>query len=108
MKPKLVIPIVISMTLGFGNFSANAFTPGSPVAEVVPQLGAMRTIRIDSKTRYVNVTANETVKFEAHGNAFAINFGDGLSAFALNQLAPAGVLDHKVTVYVAPNPLYLP
>jgi len=24
------------------------------------------------------------------------------------DLAPAGVLDHKVTVYVAPNPLYLP
>jgi hypothetical protein len=25
----------------------------------------------------------------------------------LNQLAPAGALDHKVRVYVAPDPLYL-
>jgi hypothetical protein len=108
MKPKLVVPLFIAMTLGLANLSASAFTPSSPMGEVVPQLGAMRTIRIDAKTKYVNVTANETVKFEANGNAFAINFAGGLSAFDLNQLAPAGVLDHKVTVYVAPNPLYLP
>jgi hypothetical protein len=108
MKPKLLIPIVIAMTLGFVDFSASAFALSSPAGEVVPQLGAMRTVRIDAKTKYVNVTANETVKFEANGNAFAINFAGGLSAFDLNQLAPAGVLDHKVTVYVAPNPLYLP
>jgi hypothetical protein len=108
MKPKLVLPIVIAMTLGFVNFSASALAPSSPVAEVVPQLGAMRTVRIETKTRYVNVTANETVKFEANGNAFAINFAGGFSAFDVNQLAPAGVLDHKVTVYGAPNPLYLP
>jgi formylmethanofuran dehydrogenase subunit B len=108
MKPKLVVPIVIAMALGFVNLSASAFTRSSPMGEVVPQLGAMRTIRIDAKTKYVNVTANETVKFEASGSAFAVNFAAGLSAFDLNELAPAGVLDHKVTVYVAPNPLYLP
>ena len=108
MKPKLVIPIVIAMSLGFANFTASAFTPSSPAGELVPQLGAMRTVRIDAKTKYVNVTANETVKFEANGNTFAVNFAGGLSAFDLNQLVPAGVLDHKVTVYVAPNPLYLP
>ena len=108
MKPKLVVPIVIAMALGFVNLSASAFTHSSPMGEVVPQLGAMRTIRIDAKTKHVNVTANETVKFEANGNAFAVNFAGGLSEFDLNQLVPAGVLDHKVTVYVAPNPLYLP
>jgi hypothetical protein len=107
MKPKLVVPIVIAMTLGFVNLSASAFTRSSLMGEIVPQLGAMRTIRIDAKTKYVNVTANETVKFEANGNAFAINFASELSAFDLNQLAPAGALDHKVTVYVAPDPLYL-
>lgn len=107
MKPKLVAATVIAMTLGFVNLSASAFTPGSPMGEVVPLSAAMRTIRIDAKTRYVNVTANETVRFEANGNAFAINFAGGLSAFDLNQLAPAGVLDHKVTAYVAPDPLYI-
>ena len=115
MKLKLVAPIVIAMTLGLVNLSASAFTPSSPMGEVVPQLGAMRTVRIDAKTKYVNVTANETVKFEANGNAFAINFsGSSATTFAfvpsvfdLAQLAPAGVLDHKVTVYVAPDPLYI-
>jgi hypothetical protein len=115
MKPKLVVLTVTAMTLGFLNLSASAFTPGSPMGEVVALSGAMRTIPIDAKTKYVNVTAHETVKFVANGNAFAINFsGSSATTFAfvpsvfdLNQLAPAGVLDHKVTVYVAPDPLYI-
>ena len=85
------------------------------MGEVVPLSAAMRTIPIDAKTKYVNVTAHETVKFVANGNAFAINFsGSSATTFAfvpsvfdLAQLAPAGVLDHKVTVYVAPDPLYI-
>jgi hypothetical protein len=82
--------------------------------ELVPLSGATRTIPIDAKTRYVNVTAHETVKFVVNGNAFAVNFsGSSATTFAfvpsvfdLAQLAPAGVLDHKVTVYVAPDPLH--
>ena len=115
MRVKLVVLTVIATTLGFLNLSASAFTPGSPMGEVVPLSAAMRTIPIDAKTKYVNVTAHETVKFVANGNAFAINFsGSSATTFAfvpsvfdLAQLAPAGVLDHKVTVYVAPDPLYI-
>ena len=115
MKPKSVVMTVIAMTLGLLTLSASAFTPDSPMGEVVPLSGAIRTIPIDAKTKYVNVTAHETVKFVANGNAFAINFsGSSATTFAfvpsvfdLNQLAPAGVLDHKVTVYVAPDPLYI-
>ena len=115
MKAKLVVLAVIAMTLAFLNLSASAFTPGTPMGEVVPLSGAMRTIPIDAKTKYVNVTAHETVRFVANGNAFAINFsGSSATTFAfvpsvfdLAQLAPTGVLDHKVTVYVAPDPLYI-
>jgi hypothetical protein len=115
MKPKLVVLTVIAMTLGFVNLSASAFTPSSPMSEVVPLSGAVRTIPINAKTKYVNVTAHETVKFVANGNAFAINFSGNSattfafapSAFDLAQLAPTGVLNHKVTVYVAPDPLYI-
>src|SRR6266403_5718982 len=39
MKPKLVVPIVIAMALGFVNLSASAFTRSSPMGQVVPQLG---------------------------------------------------------------------
>jgi len=115
MKPKLVILTVIAMTSGFLTLSASALTPGSPMGAVVPLSGAMRTIPIDAKTKYVNVTAHETVKFVANGTAFAINFrGSSATTFAfvpsvfdLNELAPAGVLNHKVKVYVAPDPLYI-
>ncbi len=115
MKQKLVILAVTAMTSAFLHLSASAFTPGSPMGEVVPLSGAMRTIPIDAKTKYVNVTAHETVKFVANGNAFAITFsGSSATTFAfvpsvfdLNQLAPAGVLNHRVTVYVAPDPLYI-
>ena len=116
MKPKVVVPIVIAMMLGFAHFSASAITPSSPIGEVVPLSGAVRTIPISAKTKYVNVTAHETVKFEANGSTFAIKFnGSSATTFAfvpsqfdLNQLAPAGVLDHKVTVFIAPDPLYIP
>ena len=115
MKQKLVILAVTAMTSAFLHLSASAFTPGSPMGEVIPPSGAMRTIPIDAKTKYVNVTAHETVKFVANGNAFAITFsGSSATTFAfvpsvfdLNQLAPAGVLNHRVTVYVAPDPLYI-
>ena len=115
MKPRFVVLTVIAMTLAFLNFSASAFTLGSPMGQVVPLSGATRTIPIDAKTKYINVTAHETVKFVANGNAFAIAFSGGAattfafvpSTFDLNQLAPAGVLDHKVTVYVGPDPLLI-
>src|SRR6202795_522890 len=99
MKRKLVVLTVIAMTLGFANLSASALTP-SFMGAVAPLSGAVRTIPIDAKTKYVNVTAHETVKFEANGKAFAISFsGSSATTFAfvpsvfdLNQLAPAGVL----------------
>ena len=116
MKPELVVLTVIAMTLGFVNVSASASTPSSSLGEVVPLAGATRTIPIDAKTRFVNVTAHDTVKFVANGNTFAVTFDDSPaaasafvpSAFELEQLAPAGILNHKVRVYIAPDPLYIP
>jgi hypothetical protein len=57
----------------------------------------------------VNVTGGEIVKFVADGKSFAWNFdaAEYLAPFDLNLIAPPGTLDHKVMVYVAPNPFYL-
>ena len=112
MKPKAAVLTVIAMTLGLVNLPASAFTPGS-VGEVVPTSSAMRTIPIGAETKYVTVTAHETVKFVVNGSAFAMTInGSPATTFAfvptvfdLNELAPAGVLDHRVRVYVAPDPL---
>ena len=115
MKSKFVILTAIAMTFGFVNLSVSASTLGSPMGEVVPASGALRTIAIGAKTKYVNVTAHETVKFVVNGEAFAMTFNGGPattfafvpSRFDLNQFAPAGFLNHKVTVYVAPDPLWI-
>jgi len=114
MKRKSVVLTVIAMTLGLVNLPASAFTPSS-MGEVVPLSGAMRTIPINAKTKYVNVTAHETVKFIANGNAFAMTINSSPattfafvpSVFDLNEFAPAGLLDHRVMVYVAPDPLHI-
>ena len=51
-------------------------------------------------TKYVNVGANETVKFESNGREFALNFAGIRSGYDLSALAPQGALDHEVRVYV--------
>lgn len=72
---------------------------GYPVAG-----NATRTITIDQKTRYVNVTRLETVTINAGGKSVTWSF-DTLDtrSFALSQILP-GV--DNVTVYVSESPLY--
>ena len=116
MKAKLIALLTAAMAFGIGSLPASASSQSSnSLGEAVPLRATQRTILIDAKTKYVNVTAHETVKFLANGSAFAITFNGSPattfafvpSVFDLNQLAPAGVLNHKVTVYVAPDPLYM-
>lgn len=83
--------------------NAKTFTP----AEGVPPASASRTIVIGPATRWVNVTEHENVAFESHGERFAARFMRSDAPFDLNEIAPAGALDHEVIVYVAPDPLYL-
>ena len=105
MKRNLVVSV--ALTLGLASLSAYAFQSHSLIGELVPLSAATRTIQIEARTKYVNVTEHETVKFDAGDHAFAIRFAGGSPVFDLNQLAPAGALDHNVRVYVAPDPQYL-
>jgi|SRR5215472_3240872 len=105
MKMNLVASVAVILTLV--SLSASAFQSGSLIGEPVPLSAATRTIQIEGKTKYVNVTEHEAVRFQANGNAFAIRFFGEIPVFDLNQLAPTDALDHKVRVYVAPDPLYL-
>jgi len=68
-----------------------------------------RTIVIAPDTRYVNVTGGETVNFVVGSKTFAWNFfvARTVSNLDLNAIAPPGVLDHPVRVYVAPDPRYI-
>ena len=67
---------------------------------------ASRTIEILADTKYVNVTGGETVRFQVSGRSFVWNFNGTRSSFDLARVAPAALLDHKVTTYVAANPMY--
>ena len=66
---------------------------------------ADRTITIDDKTKWVNVNHYEIIRFVSNGREFTWYF-DGMAQprpFDLIQLAPAGFVNHSVTVYVAPS-----
>lgn len=79
------------------------------LGDPAPVSGATKTIVITPETKYVNVTGGDIVKFVVGDKSFAWNF-DGMeepAPFDLNLAAPAGILDHKVMVYVAPNPMYM-
>jgi hypothetical protein len=70
-----------------------------------PSAGAQE-IRITQKTKYVNVEGGDAVNFIVGDTAFGWIF-DGsrnVSSFELNDVAPHGILDHPVTVYIAPDP----
>ncbi len=73
--------------------------PGSPST-------VTRTIVIKPDTSYVNVTGGEIIRFEVGNKSFLWNFSGQRSSFDLARVAPPSVLDRKVTVYVAPNPMY--
>ena len=78
------------------------------VGAPVPADAASRTVSISPATRYVNVIGGDVVRFESAGQAFAWNFNASpiVSVFALHQVAPSGMLDHEVLVYLMPDPLY--
>ncbi|USX26774.1 CzcE family metal-binding protein [Oxalobacteraceae bacterium OTU3CINTB1] len=67
-----------------------------------------RVINILAKTKHVNVTQGETVKFVVGDKSFAWHFDTlrGSTSFALSKIAPKEIDTHRVRVFVAPNPLY--
>ena len=64
---------------------------------------ADRTIAVTGGTKWVNVNHYEVVRFVSNGREFTWYF-DGVAqpgAINLSEIAPAGFVDHKVSVYVA-------
>jgi hypothetical protein len=74
----------------------------------IPPSSAARTITITPDTRFVNVEGGEWVRFMVGDRSFgwAFNVAISVSSFDLNQVAPPGILDHKVIAYVSPDPKY--
>lgn len=85
-------------------------------AAVSPNLGTPihveafdRAIQVAPKTKWVNVTRNETIKFVVSGDtqkSFVWRFDTlGTPVIDLRTIAPPGILsDRHIDVYVAPDP----
>ncbi len=99
------LSLVLAVTGLIANVGANAAVPARLLGEQAAPEQAQRTVVITLTTKYVNVTEGDVVKFVANGRPFAWHFDSppGVSSFELNRVAPAGALDHPVTVYVARN-----
>ncbi len=71
---------------------------------------ADRTITVTGDTKWVNVNHYEVVRFVSNGREFTWYF-DGMvqsRPFDLAEIAPAGFVNHGVTVYVALSERDLP
>ena len=103
MKTKLLVSAIAVLTLSAAALSAGAATMRTDLlGEPAQASAAVRTLVINGNTKYVNAKHGEVIRFVANGREFVWNF-DGVAwpqPFDLSQIAPAGAVDHSVTVYV--------
>jgi hypothetical protein len=110
MKPRSLFPTFFALALLASCASRpHVYSRIDLLGDPAPVAGATETIVISPDTKWVNVTGGDTVKFVVGDKEFAWNFSGpvSISSFALNQVAPTGILQREVVVYVAPDPRYI-
>jgi hypothetical protein len=75
-----------------------------------PVSAAQRSVTITPGTRFINVNGGETVRFNVNGQSFAWDFtvGQNVSAIDMRRIAPPGLIDRKLVIYVTPDLRYYP
>jgi len=108
MNSTFLLRGLAALLLSGATLSALALPRIDLLGDAAPESAASRAVMITPDTRFVNVVGGETIKFVTGDKSFAWSFDVpvSISSFDLNRIAPAGVLDHKVRAYVAPNPTY--
>jgi hypothetical protein len=110
MKPRSLFLSILALALLASCASRSDYAPRLDLlGDPAPVEGATQTIVISPDTKWVNVTGGDTVKFIVGDKAFAWSFSgpQSVSSFALNHVAPAGILNREVIAYVAPDPRYV-
>jgi Heavy-metal resistance protein CzcE len=109
-KPLLSVLIATTLAAGASGLAVAAEQPRAFLGKAAPeQAEAGRVIVITDATRYVNVSGGQTVRFVVGDRSFTWRFQSGIvhvTPFDLQKIAPQGVLNHRVTAYVADDPLY--
>lgn len=103
------ISLIAAAILSTAAAAAPATRPdlrGSPAAPAAAQ----RSVVISPSTRFVNVKGGETVRFVVNEAAFAWHFdiAANVGAVDLRSIAPPGLVDRKVMIYVSPDLRYYP
>lgn len=98
---RLFIPLLIPMLLS----ACTDPPPEVPIellGDPIPVTAADKTIEILPETKWVNVVSGENIKFVVGDQAFgwAFNVPHTLSSFDLQRVAPPGVLNRPVDVYI--------
>lgn len=109
MKISLKLLFASTVFLNTSCSTLNSPTPLKLLGDAASDTAAERTIVIDSQTRYVNVIGGEIIRFNVGTKSFTWHFDGAVNVtrFPLQQIAPAGLLDHTVTAYIKPNPFFI-
>ena len=109
MKQKFLFACAAALMLTITTLcSCAADNHAKLLGDAVEPSAASKTITIGSDTAYVNVTRGDIVKFVVGDKTFGWHFdGAGtVSEIDLNNIAPPGVLNHVVKVYIKRDPAY--
>ncbi|MDB5916063.1 MAG: CzcE family metal-binding protein [Massilia sp.] len=110
MKTTSLVRAAMALALSLPGLSSMAAMQRLDLlGDPAPPTAAGRTIAITPDTKFVNVQGGEVVRFDVGGKSFAWSFNGSVAvtSFDLARVAPSGMLDHTVTAYVSPNPMYI-
>ena len=85
-----------------------ACAAGNLTGQSEPDSYADKIVVIGPETTVVNVDRGDVVKFVVGGKSFCWSFStpSTISEVTLNQVAPAGMLDHTVKAYIKRIPVF--
>lgn len=82
--------------------------PVSLLGQQVDDTAATQVVIIHPNTRWANIESGQIVRFIIGTKTFtwAFNNSQTIASFDLNRVTPPGLLDHRVTVFLTPDPKY--
>jgi len=102
MNKKLLCATSLLIALSSPAFAANNDSTTTSLGEAATPSTSTRTIPIKADTNWVEVKNGEVVNFAVNNRTFAWHFNgsDTLSEIDLNKIAPNGMVNHPVRVYI--------
>lgn len=110
MKKLLCVTLLaLGMTVGVSACSTwGRLPPVSLLGQQVDDAAATQVVVIRPETRWTNIESGQIVRFIVGSKTFTWAFTNSqeITSFDLNRVTPPGLLDHRVTVYLTPDPKY--